>query len=124
MKKIRLEGEESITSYDVSSLFTSIPLTSAMEIIRNKLEQDTKLSKRTTMSANNIRGLLEFCLSNTYFLFQSKFYEETMGAAKGSPLSPMMANLCMESFEHRAIASAVNPPNVTNGNIYYQGYYY
>ena len=28
----------------------------------------------------------------------------------GSPVSPIVANLYMESFEHRAITSAVNPP--------------
>ena len=70
-------------SYDVSALFASIPVTSAIEIIRNKLEQDTELQKRTTMSANNILGLLEFCLCHTYFLFQGQFYEQTKGMAMG-----------------------------------------
>ena len=43
MKKTRLEEGGCITFYDVSSLFKSIPITSAIEIIRNKLEQDTEL---------------------------------------------------------------------------------
>ena len=30
----------------------------------------------------------------------------------GSPVSPIVANLYMESFEHRAITSAVNPPRL------------
>ena len=30
----------------------------------------------------------------------------------GSPVSPIMANLYMESFEHRAITTAVNPPRI------------
>ena len=40
MKMTRLEEGEFITSYDVSSLFTSIPVISAIDIIRNKLEKD------------------------------------------------------------------------------------
>ena len=75
MKKTKLEEGKCIISYDVSVLFTSIPVASAIEIIRNKLEQDTELHKRTTMSANNILEQLEFCLCNTYFLFQVQFYE-------------------------------------------------
>ena len=39
MKKTRLEEGECIISYDVSSLLTSIPVTSAVDIIKNKLEQ-------------------------------------------------------------------------------------
>ena len=30
----------------------------------------------------------------------------------GSPVSPILANLYMESFEHRVITSAVNPPRL------------
>ena len=38
MKKTRLEKGEWIIFYDVSSLFTSIPVTSAIQIIKNKLD--------------------------------------------------------------------------------------
>ena len=111
MKKTRLVEGECIISYDVTGLFTSIPVTYAIEIIRYKWEQDTELHKRTTMSANNIWELLEFCLCNT-FLFQDQFYEQTKGAAMGSPVSPIIANLYVKSFEHRALTSAVNPPKL------------
>ena len=61
------------------------------------------------MSTNNILELLEFCICNTYFLFQGQFYEQTKGAAMGSAVSPVVANLYLEYFEHRALTSAVNP---------------
>ena len=103
IKNTRLEEEEYITSYVVSSLFTSIPVTSSIDIIRNNLVQDTELPNRTTMSSNSIIELLGFCLFNTYFLFQGQFFEQTKGAAMGWPVSPIIANLYMEAFEHRAI---------------------
>ena len=112
MKKTRLEKGECIISYDISTLLASIPVTSAIQIIKNKLEQDTELHKRTTISAINTLELLEFCLCNTYFLFQSQFYEQTKGAAMGSPVRLIVANLYMESFEHRALTSAMNPPRL------------
>ena len=111
IKKIKLEKGECIISYDVSALFTSIPVQSAIGT-KKKLEQDTELHQRTTMSISNILELLEFCLCNTYFLFQGQFYEQTQGAAMGSPVSPVVANLYMEFFEHRALTSAVNPPRL------------
>ena len=70
IKKTKLEEGECITSYDVSALFTSVPVPSALDIINNKLQQDADLPNRTNMAAVNITELLDFCLSNTYFIFQ------------------------------------------------------
>ena len=56
------------------------------------------------------QSLCDAGIGNTYFLFQGNYFEQTQGAAMGSPVSPMLANLYMESFEDRALSSAVNPP--------------
>ena len=95
IKKNKLEKGECIISYDVSALFTSIPVKSAMQITKNKLKQHTEANTRASMSTNNILELLEFHLYNTYFLFQGQFYEQTKGAAMGSPACPVVANLYM-----------------------------
>ena len=42
IKKMKLEEGECIISYDVSALFTSIPIPSALDIINNKLQEDTR----------------------------------------------------------------------------------
>ena len=41
----------------------------------------------------------------TYFQFLDTFYEQLDGTAMGSPLSPIVANIFMESFETHALAS-------------------
>ena len=61
------------------------------------------------MEVSNIVLLLEFCLKNTYFSFQEQFYEQVEGAAMGSPVSPIVANLYMEYLEPKALSSAPNP---------------
>ena len=109
---MKLERGECITSYDVVSLFTSIPIPSALEVMKKKLEDDTELQKRTILPADNILELLAFCLNNTYFVFQDIFYEQNRGAAMGSPISPIIANIFMEAFEEKAIAKALHPPRV------------
>ena len=93
MKEMKLEKGECITSYDVIALFTSFPIPSALEVMKKKLEQDTELQKRTIMPVDNILELLAFCLNNTYFVFQDTFYEQTKGAAMGSPISPIITNI-------------------------------
>ena len=78
IKKIKLEEGECIIPYDVAALFTSIK-----KVIKKKLEQDTDLHQRTTMSIHNILDLLEISLCNTYFLFQGQYYEQTRGQLWG-----------------------------------------
>ena len=51
-------------------------------------------------------SLLEFCFTNTYFLFQGKYYEQVQGAAIGSPISPLIANIFMEEFEVKALSTS------------------
>ena len=101
LKGITLEANEAIVSYDVSELFTSEPIDPAINIIRRKLELDQGLHLRTSMSVEQIISLLEFCLKTTYFQFQGRFFEQLQGAAMGSPISPIMANLCMEDLRTR-----------------------
>ena len=65
----RLQSGEVIISFDLKALFTSVPVAPAMQIVKNKLQQDPTLPQRANMSINQIITLLEFCLTNTYFLF-------------------------------------------------------
>ena len=92
-KQIKLEPGECLSSYDVSALFTSVPIDPALNIIKDLLDKDTTLKERTVMEVSDIILLLEFCLKNTYFSFQDQFYEQVEGAAMGSPVSPIVANL-------------------------------
>ena len=112
IKDMKLEKGECITSYDVVALFTSIPISSAIEVMKKKLEEDTELQNRTILPVNNILEILAFCLNNTYFVFQDTFYEQTKGAAMGSPISPIIVNIFMEAFERKALATALHPPRV------------
>ena len=85
-------------SFDVKSLFTSIPIQPTLNIIKKLLEEDTSLHQRITMAVKHIHWLLEFCLTNTYFSFQGRLYEQKEGAVMGSPISPIVANIFMEDL--------------------------
>ena len=106
----QIKGIHLNQSQCMMSLFTSVPTTPATKIIKKLLEQDHELHHRTSMPIENIICLLEFCLNSTYFMFQGKYFEWLEGAAMGSPISPIVANLYMESFEVEAIRSAPHPP--------------
>ena len=112
VKGITLQPGECVTSYYVSALFTSVPIESAITIIRSKLELDPALHTRTPMKVEYIISIVYFCLKTTYFQLQGKFFEQLQGAAMGSPIRPIVANLFMEDFEIKTIKSAVDPPRI------------
>ena len=114
-KHFKLESEECLSSYDVSALFTSVPIDPALNIIKDLLVKDNTLKERTVMDVEDIILLLEFCLKNTYFSFQGQFYEQVEGAAMGSPVSPIVANLYMEYLEQKALSTAPHPPSCGAG---------
>ena len=110
IKDIKLQKDQCMVSFDVKALFTSVPINPAINTIKKLLEEDPELQKRTTLSVTNIIRLLEYCLTSTYFIFEGRFYEQQEGAAMGSPISPIVANLYMEKFEQLAINTAPHPP--------------
>ena len=101
-----------MVSYDVEALFTSVPVESAISIIKKHVEEDNELRQRIAMTVKQISCLLEFCLNTTYFTFQGKMYEQVKGAAMGSPISPKVANLFMEDLETKALATAPSTPKI------------
>ena len=73
VSKVTLQPGECLCSYDVTALFTSVPVDPALNIIKGLLEQDTSVHQRMVLSVQHILELLGFCLHNTYFSFQNQF---------------------------------------------------
>ena len=111
IKDVRLIQGECIISYDVTALFTSVPIQPVLNIIQQRLATDQDLQNRTSMSIKHIINLLEFCLNSTSFVFQGQYYQQLEGAAMGSPLSPIVANIFMEQFEKEALEIAPHLPS-------------
>ena len=73
----RVEPKDKILSFDIVSLFTKIPPEEAIQVIKEVTDP-------------HIAKLAIVCLRLTFFSFQGEFYEQTMGLAMGSPLSPIV----------------------------------
>ena len=105
----KIQDHEIMVSFDVESLFTN---EGAVQAALRKLESDPTLADRTTLTPAQIANLLDFVLRSTYFQYNGSIYEQREGAAMGSPVSAVIANLYMETFEEQAIESAPSKPKI------------
>ena len=100
------DDEVMVSLYDVVFLFTAIPLNKACEYIQNKLNNHNTLRFRTSLTTDDIISLLDFTLSIIYI------YKQIHGCAMGSPVSPIVANSCIEVIEEPAVNISTVPPGI------------
>ena len=108
IRECTIEPDEELRSFDVTALFTSVPVDKALTVVQRRLEEDTTLKDKTPLSPENI--ILGLCLKCTYFVHDGVVYLQTHGAAMGSPVSPNICNMYMEDFEQKAPGTAKHPP--------------
>ena len=96
LKKQDLKGKYMV-SFDVSSLFTNIPLVETIELAIDLIftkYPELKVSRR------DLGNLFMCATAETHFLFKGDVYDQIDGVAMGSPLGPVLANLFMGHHEN------------------------
>ena len=98
-------------SFDVTSLFTKIPLSYTINLILNKLYgpehtcpqfiKDTSDWCSKCLDRHDMNQLLVTATSDTHFSFNNQYYVQTNGVAMGSPLAPVFADIFMIDLENK-----------------------
>ena len=86
-----------MASLDVESLFTNIPLSETIDICIDSLFENTDQIKGLTKP--DLKELLTLATSESFFVFNGKFYTQIDGVAMGSPLGPTLANAFLCHYE-------------------------
>ena len=91
------------------SLFTSIPVQFALDIIKRILYESDEWKRHTNLQETQIVKLLKFVLNNSYFKFNGSHYHHVSGCAMGSPISAIIAEIVMQEIEIIAINTSPVP---------------
>lgn len=97
LQHLRLEegARVVLSTADVESLYTSIPVQAAVQAVRERLlDRGVDVTCVTT-----IVGALELVLSLNFFEFNGSAFRQIQGLAMGTPCAPPVANLFMASLE-------------------------
>jgi hypothetical protein len=84
----------------------------ALQVIRNKLQNDHTLTELSSLEVGAIMELLEVCLKTTYFQVDDKFFQQKDDMSMGNALSPVVSNIYMEHFEELSLKTAAHRPSL------------
>ena len=87
-------------SFDISSLFTNVPLEETINICADALYCDDSDAQPFVSKAVFIE-LMESATSGVEFSFDDIMYKKTDGVAMGSPLGPALANIFVGFYEEK-----------------------
>ena len=86
-----------LTSFDITSLFTNIPVDQTIDIICDQIFCTTDRYHGFTLG--EFKDLLTVACKESFFLFNNVAYQQCDGVQMGSPLGPTLANAFLCHFE-------------------------
>lgn len=101
VRGFEIKNGEILVSYDVTSLFTNVPLEETIQILAEKAFAQDWFNETHSLNISkaDLIDLLRAATKNQLFQFDGALYEQTDGVAMGSPLGPLLANVFMCSIE-------------------------
>ena len=82
-----------MVSFDVKSLFTSVPLTETINIILDRVYNRNEIS--TVLTKNEMKKLLTLCTKKIHFTLKNEIYIQNDRVVMESPLGSILVNILM-----------------------------
>nr|VZH97913.1 unnamed protein product [Spirometra erinaceieuropaei] len=92
-----IQPNQIMVSFDVVSLFTSIPPDLACDVLRKRLEEKYN-ETAGPLKIQHLMQLFAFC-QRTFFTFDGRTCEQIKGTPMGSPISSLVAELVLKELE-------------------------
>ena len=82
----------------------------AQRIVKSKLQDHPSLLP-SNISSTAFDTLISFCLDNSYFEYNNKFFAQNTGGPMGSPLTVELAEIRVTKLETIALNTSPQPPS-------------
>ena len=108
MQNLDIDPNVFMCSFDVSGLFTNVPLDETIKICSDALYEDSDLQPLIPKDA--FVELMKSATSSVEFSFHNTMYKQTDGLAMGSPLGQALANIFVGYNEEKLFSQTQKPP--------------
>ena len=75
VKKLKIGKNHEMVSFDVSNLFTNVPLDFTIDLILKKVYEKKMI--KTKLKREELKELLEICTKEMHFTFDENIYRQT-----------------------------------------------
>ena len=86
-----------MASYDVSNLFTNVPLSETINITLDELFTSPSAAI-LGLTRNLSKKFPKLAVTNSFFLFNGRLYGQVEGLGMGLPAAPTFANIFLSSL--------------------------
>ena len=94
-----------VASADVDALYPSMDIKTGLQLVKNFIEE---LQWENPQKREFLIKAMEFVLTKGYISFENEIYQQTNGAAMGSPMIPPYANIFMYQLEKNTVHKFTN----------------
>ena len=99
LNSLNLEDDEVLISFDVSSLYTNVPVHEAIDVCTDFLFSGKY--QKPPVSKETFKKLLKISTCDVLMLTHDGYYRQKDGLAMGSPPAPPLANGWLFKYDHR-----------------------
>ena len=90
-----IEEDEIMVLFDVTFLYTNIPIIDMLNIIKDYVHSDDQFARKTAIPQDKFLDLVNLVLATTWYTFNSQFYQQTDDVAMRGPASSTTAEIYM-----------------------------
>ena len=108
MQNLDIDPNVFMCSFDVSSLFTNVPLDETIKICLEALYDQSDY--QPLIPKDVFVEMMKSATSSVGFSFNNTMYKQTDGVAMGSPLGPVLANIFVGYYEEKLFSQTQKPP--------------
>ncbi len=117
LQSFNFDSGDILASFDVSSLFTRVPVDDLLKIVELRLSElreleNCPLLEITSLTNFGIVKLLHHVVCECFFSWDGLLYKQRSGLPMGGRLSPILANLYMEHLEYRILCTSLIIPKL------------
>ena len=75
-RNVPIEDDKIIVLFDVTSLYTNIPIIDTLNIIKDYVNNDDQFTRKTAIPQDKFLDLVHLVLTTTWYTFNSQFYQQ------------------------------------------------
>jgi len=119
LHEMEINEHDLLVSYDISPLFTNVPVDETIESIAEKAFENNWFNEAHSLNItkSDLIELLRIATQHQLFQFEGNLYQQVDCVAMGSPLGPLMANALTCNIEQQ-LETKNKMPEVYKSYVY------